>query len=93
MLFPNTLTLRRLMKKTLVVAGMVGAFVLGMATPAFTQRGDHPRIRAAQEHLGRAREELAHAEHDFGGHRAKALEHVDRALEECHLAMEVAEDR
>ena len=78
------------MKKTLVVAGMLGAFVLGMATPAFTQRGDHPRIRAAQEHLERAREELSHASHDYGGHRQKALEHVDKALEECHRAMEVA---
>jgi len=76
------------MKKLLMIAGIVGAFLLGMATPAFTQM-DHPRIRAAQEHLEAARHELADAAHDYKGHRAKAIEHVDKALEECHRAMEV----
>jgi hypothetical protein len=76
------------MKKLLIVGGMLGAFVLGLSTPALTQM-DHPRIRAAQEHLERAKEELRNAAHDYRGHRAKAIEHVDKALEECHRAMEV----
>jgi hypothetical protein len=78
------------MKKLLVVAGMMGAFLLGLATPAFTQR-DHPRIRKAEEHLNLARHELSDAAHEYGGHRAKAIEHIDKALEECHRALEVAE--
>jgi len=78
------------MKKLLVIAGMLGAFLLGLATPAFTQR-DHPRIRAAQEHLNLARTELSDAAHEYGGHRKKALEHVDKALEECTRALEVTE--
>jgi hypothetical protein len=78
------------MKKILVIAGMLGSFVLGLSTPAFTQR-DHPRIRAAQEHLERAKEELRNAAHDYKGHRSKAIEHIDKALEECHRAIEVTE--
>jgi hypothetical protein len=75
------------MRKLMIVAGMLGAFLLGMSTPAFTQR-DHPRIRAAREHLEHAREELRAAAHDYRGHRAKALEHVDRAIGECDRAIE-----
>jgi len=75
------------MKKLIIVAGMLGAFILGMATPAFTQR-DHPRIRAAREALVRAREELRGAARDYRGHRAKAIEHTDKAIVECDKAME-----
>jgi hypothetical protein len=74
------------MKKLLIVAGMMGAFLLGMATPAFTQR-DHPRVRAAREHLERAKQELRGAAHDYRGHRAKAIEHVERAIAECDRAI------
>jgi hypothetical protein len=76
------------MKKLMIVVGMLAAFLLGMSTPAFTQR-DHPRIRAAREHLQRAREELRGAAHDYRGHRGKAIEHVDRAIGECDRAMEI----
>jgi hypothetical protein len=79
---------RRGMKKLIIIAGMLGAFILGMSTPAFTQR-DHPRIRAARGHLERAREELRGAEHDYRGHRGKAIEHVDKAIAECDRAMEL----
>jgi hypothetical protein len=78
------------MKKLLIIGGMFGAFLLGLITPAFTQP-DHPRIRAAEEHLRLARQELSNAAHEYGGHRAKAIEHVDKAIEECHRAMAVAE--
>ena len=61
------------MKKLLIIAGMVGAFVLGVCTPAFTQ-ADHPRIRAAHHHLEEARHELQDAARDYRGHRAKALD-------------------
>jgi hypothetical protein len=77
---------RRDMKKLLIIAGMLGAFILGMCTPAFTQM-DHPRIRAARGHLERAREELRNAAHDYRGHRVKAIEHVDKAIVECDRAM------
>ena len=75
------------MKKLWIVAAIFAAFVLGMCTPAFTQP-DHPRIRAARHHLEEAREELAHAEHDYHGHRVKAIEHVRAAIEQCDRALE-----
>ncbi|MGA2135218.1 MAG: hypothetical protein ABSH50_23270 [Bryobacteraceae bacterium] len=78
------------MKKLWMIAGMLAAFGIGMCVPAFTQM-DHPRIRAAHKHLEEAREELKHAAHDYDGHRAKALEHVNHAIEECDRAMEVRE--
>jgi len=78
------------MKKLFIVAGMLVAFVLGMCVPAFTQP-DHPRIREAHRHLEQAREELQHAEHDYRGHRARAIEFVNHAIEECDRAIEVRE--
>ena len=74
------------MKKLWIIAAMLGAFALGMCTPAFTQM-DHPRIRAARRHLEEARMELQNAAHDYRGHRARALEHVNHAIEECDKAM------
>jgi hypothetical protein len=47
----------------------------------------HPEIHAAIRHLREAKQNLEHAAHDFGGHRAKALEHVNQALEECEAAL------
>jgi hypothetical protein len=46
----------------------------------------HPRIHAAMESLREAREELKGAAHDFCGHRAEALEQVDRAIHQLHEA-------
>jgi len=76
------------MKKLWIITAMLIAFGLGLSTPAFTQ-GDHPRIRAARRHLEEARMELQNATHEFRGHRAKALDHVNRAIEECDKALEV----
>lgn len=78
------------MKKLIIVTGMIGTFILGMATPAFTQR-DHPRIRAARNFLERSREELQAAAHDYRGHRVKAIEHVNKAIAECDRALELPE--
>jgi hypothetical protein len=50
----------------------------------------HPRIEAAIHHLEEARRELQAAPEEFRGHRVKAIEHVDRALDECHKALEAA---
>ncbi len=48
----------------------------------------HPEIRAAIRALETAKQHLQQGAHDFGGHRTKALEHVNQALEECHRALE-----
>src|SRR5215469_6837665 len=45
-----------------------------------------PRIRAAMDALKLARDDMQNAAHDFGGHRAKALEATDGAIEQLRLA-------
>jgi hypothetical protein len=48
----------------------------------------HPEIRAAIRALENAKRHLQEAAHDFGGHRAEALEAVNRALEQLKLALQ-----
>lgn len=47
----------------------------------------HPHIENAIKALENAKHQLETAAHDFNGHRAKALDHVNQALEECHEAL------
>ena len=52
------------------------------------RRGEqHPEIQGAIRSLEQAKHQLQHAAHDFDGHRSKALEHIDQALQECHAAL------
>lgn len=48
----------------------------------------HPRIRAAIRQLEAAKKELQEAPHDFGGHRADAVQAVDKAIEQLRLALQ-----
>jgi hypothetical protein len=43
--------------------------------------------------LEEAKHELEGVEGDFHGHRVRAIEHVNRALDECHRAIEVAREQ
>jgi hypothetical protein len=47
----------------------------------------HPRIEAAIRHLEEAKAELEAAPAEFHGHRVKAIERVNQALEECGKAL------
>lgn len=65
----------------------------GMTAPApGGERGEarerHPEIRKAINKLKAAREDLEKAAHDYAGHRVKAIQAVDLALEELRLALE-----
>jgi hypothetical protein len=48
----------------------------------------HPGIRMAMKHLRMAQEALQKADHDFAGHREKALGLTDEALRECRQALQ-----
>jgi hypothetical protein len=54
------------------------------------QKGEvHPVIRAAIKDLERAKGSLQNrADNDFGGHRVKAIEAIDEALQQLKLALE-----
>jgi hypothetical protein len=51
-------------------------------------RADQPHMHAALEHLRAARAELRMAEHDKGGWRTRAAEHVERAIADTERGME-----
>ena len=53
-----------------------------------TAREKHPAIRAAIRSLEKAKAELQHADHDFGGHRVDAIAAIDNALSQLRLALQ-----
>ena len=80
------------------VAAMMLGLLLAVSTLGFTQekparpeRGErHPHIRAAMRGLTMAERQLAQAPHEFGGHRARALELVKQAQKELQDALAYA---
>ena len=75
----------------ILLAGVLAAPVLVSAgpQPAAQEHERHPVIRESIEKIENARHDLVdYADRDFGGHRAKAVEHLDQALKELHMAME-----
>lgn len=67
------------MKKMMLVA-VVSAFVGGFATQAFAEK--QPMMKAALVNLNQAKNNLQNATADKGGHRVKALELVNQAIEQ-----------
>ncbi|MGB6947086.1 MAG: hypothetical protein WBE37_32105 [Bryobacteraceae bacterium] len=51
----------------------------------------HPEIHYAINKLEHAKGLLQQTSYDYGGHRSKALDHVNAALSELHQALEYAE--
>jgi len=51
-------------------------------------RERHPEIRRALKKLREARTNLQKGSHDFGGHRAQALQLVDQAIQQCEQALQ-----
>lgn len=84
------------MRKTwsVVVALLVVGLILSFAGSGFTQApppARHPHIRAAMRDLRQAANQLGQAAHDYGGHRAKALQLVEQAEGELRAALEWAQ--
>jgi len=52
------------------------------------RREPHPEIRKAITALERAKYDMQHASHDFGGHRVNAIAACDRAIEQLRLALQ-----
>lgn len=66
-----------------LVVLLVGAFAFA-AAPAL----DQPRMQSARTDLLGAKSELLKAEHNKGGHRARAIEYVNAALAEVNRGIE-----
>jgi len=48
----------------------------------------HPELVKARRKLRGAKQDLEKAAHDYGGHKAKAIEAINQALEEISAALE-----
>jgi hypothetical protein len=70
--------------------GNAGLFRDAPGTTTSAAVGDQPHMEAALKSLVTARTELMNAEHNKGGHRAKALELVNKAIQETNLGMQEA---
>lgn len=68
------------------IAVLLLVFALGVGV-AWTAES-HPEIHEAQADLRQAKDRLEHAAHDFAGHRAKAIDHINAALNELKLALQ-----
>lgn len=61
---------------------LCAAVLLMASAAAYAYTPDQPRMQAARADLQAARAELRNATNDKGGHRTRALEHVETALAE-----------
>jgi hypothetical protein len=71
----------------LLIAIAFIAFLMSCATPG-RPYAHQPHLVAALDNLKAARSELERAEANMGGHRERAIELVDRAIEQTQAAIE-----
>lgn len=76
----------------LALAGAMLLPVRGPARPAASPKEPHPEIRAAMQALENAKSHLQKADHDFKGHRTRAVELTEQALQECREALRADPD-
>jgi len=62
------------------------------ATPAAAPAERHPEIREALAALRRAKEQVEHAAHDFGGHRVEAIEATNQAIKQLEICLKYDKD-
>ena len=55
------------------------------ASPAATP--DHPEIRDAIAALRNAKQHLEHAKHDYGGHKAQAIQATNQAIQQLEICL------
>lgn len=77
-----------LTRRTAIASVAAGGIALAASTAQAQRRERHPRIRAAIRALEQAKDEMQHADHDFGGHRVEAIEECDRAIRQLQLALQ-----
>lgn len=68
-------------------AAFIGVFCFGKSLSTTTNLGEFPELNAAKNKLLEAKGNLNKAAKDFGGHRVKAIEHIDKAIKEVDEAV------
>jgi hypothetical protein len=81
--------MQRTVAKLLMVLALMGMSLTAAAPSARAgeERREHPRISRAITALQGAIAELKAAPHDFGGHRAEAVEACERAAAQLRQAL------
>lgn len=70
-----------------VPAGLMALALAGSMFVPAARAEEQPHMREALEHLKAAQAELAKAEHDKGGHRAKAQQLVNQAIQQVEQGL------
>ena len=70
-----------------ILCVLILGIMMGLSASALTAE-THPQIRAAQNDLAQAKSHLQRANTDYGGHKVKAIEHIDKAQDELRDALE-----
>jgi len=82
------------MRIPLTILALMIAVLLVFSAPQIGNAWERqPHMEAALHHLQQAAEELQKAEHDKGGHRAKALELTNQAIKHVEEGIEVGNRR
>jgi hypothetical protein len=76
------------MTRRTTLAGAAALAGIALAAGGASAEERHPKIRAAIRALEGAKEEMQHADHDFGGHRVAALHECDEAIHQLRAALE-----
>lgn len=71
----------RITRRT-VLNTIVPAALVGFAFPRSAKAADQPHMQAALDALRLAKRELEQATTDKGGHRARAIGHVNQAIDQ-----------
>jgi hypothetical protein len=71
-----------------VLNTVVPAALVGFALPARASAADQPHMQAALDALRLAKRELEQATADKGGHRAKAIEQVNMAINQVEKGIQ-----
>lgn len=74
-------------RRTALTTAAMGGLTLVAGLSAAQAAERHPKIRQAIHALEQAKDDLQHADHDFGGHRVEAIQSIDRAIEQLRTAL------
>ena len=80
------------MKSRILAVILVTGLIIG-GTAGISAAVDQPHMRVALEHLREAREQLERAAPNKGGHREKAIELINHAIEQVERGIEFGERR
>lgn len=77
--------------KTIFAVVIITALLIGVTVGICA--ADELHMRVALQHLRDAKEQLEKAAPNKGGHREKAIKHIDRAIEQVMEGIEFSEHR